>query len=392
MKEPRINEWLELADGTRLRVREALPNDLSALSDLYDQVYGGTYSLPEVSDRDLMRRVLNDPQHLWLAAEDQGELVGTVLFQIDSAQRLGKAAAGVVSPDHRGHKLMVAIVERGLKWLLEESRQCDLVYAVVRTFISPEVHHDLKSLGFVDLGVFPNVRKLSRNEIHGLKVCYTPAALAARRGPPHLTPQANRIYKIARDRLDLEPAMVEYREPLFNRGRSFDFQVDRGADVPEEYLGRKSRGELNFAFFPFHEPQLRFRTTDGSTQVYIHFQPKDGHASLLGLVTDHDDIRDVLEAVSLKGDALGFNYLELLIDADDPVTLWQAYQAGFLPCAYAPGLYLQKDGRRLDYVVTCRYFVPLHFSGLQLAEDIKPYMKAFIITRMNKLLEDVDRA
>lgn len=390
MKQPRVRETLTMEDGSAVVVREALAEDASALADLYFQVYGGAYTLPEVNDRDLMRRVLNDPHHLWLVAEEEGRLAGATLFQVDPVQRLGKSAAGGVLAEHRGHKLMVALVRRGLTRLLEEEQSCDLVYAVVRTFISPAVHEDLKTLGFVDLGVFPNVRKLARHETHGFKVCYGPRALAARVSPPHLIPQANRIYEIARRRLNLESAVVEEFETQPAPVGGLNFEVERGAGMLDTYQRKKAAGELGFAFFPFHEPQLRFHTPDGATEAYIHFQPKDGHASLLGLTTDQRDVMRVLDSISLKGDSLGFNYLELILDAYDAATQWKAYLAGFLPCAYAPGLRLDAGGRRHDYVVTCRFFVPLHLAGLKLTEDIKPYMKVFIVNSMNKLLEDVE--
>ena len=43
------------------------------------------------------------------------------------------------------------------------------------TFVSLSFHQDLRGLGYVDTGIFPNVRRVRDYETHGFKCCFAPA-------------------------------------------------------------------------------------------------------------------------------------------------------------------------------------------------------------------------
>ncbi|HEY3998390.1 MAG TPA: hypothetical protein VGO93_05965 [Candidatus Xenobia bacterium] len=391
---PRIRETIVLEEGRTLQLREATEPDMDAIKHLYFTVYGGRYSLPEVTDVDKMKWAIHDPNYIWILVEDEeARIVSSVIFVVDQQARLGKTFAGVVDPDYRGHSLLVRTLERGLEILLEGDKPiCDLIYAVVRTFTPLSFHEDLKSVGFVDMGVFPNVRKVKKYETHGLKVRFSSRALDLRRQTPSLITATKLIYDVARPLLGLEEADVREsgtRRPSSTSDGRFQFMIHRAPEVEWEYYRVRDEGELLFDFFPLHYPHLKLYTRDERHVVFIHFLETDGHACILGIKTDASDLAAFLLAVGEMAESIGIKYLELLVSAYDADMQQTAYDANFLPCAYFPAMQLDDEGRRQDYIVTSCTFMAPHFRGLTLSPDTRPYVQAFYKVYVGRLWEEI---
>jgi hypothetical protein len=382
-------------------MRRARLEDRPALRRLYIAQYGDRYALPEVVDDERSEEVLTGDNWVWLLAEAKGQIVASLIFGWDPVHRLGKSFAGVVYADKRGNKTMHRMLREGLDRLLVHGETFELVYAVVRTFVPVSFHRDLASLGFHDVGVFPNVRKVLQYETHGLKVVLGPLALQKRRRSPHLIPPIEGIYNITRSQFDLEPARID-QSAISDIRQAVDLRVElrpvaeAGVDgvtkARIEMLRRSSR-DLKFGFFPLHEPNQILSDPTGQVRVFLSHTPTDGHSSVLGVDPGPYDPVSVLLSVSEYCAERGGVYLELLTSAYDPRLQAAAYLAGFLPCGYFVAAARDHyTGRREDIVVSSRTFVPLHFAGLRLTETSKPYLLEFFKVYTNKLWEELNDA
>lgn len=389
-----IDETYPLSCGLTLRLQTASEDDMDEIKRLYYVTYGGNYTLPEVVNTDKMKWAVNDPNYLWLLCRVDEKIAGSVIFLTDERHRLGKALAGVVLPDFRGYKIMKTAMERGIRYVFQEKDRCDLIYGVVRTFVTKTFHEDLAELGFIDLGIFPNVRKLSKYETHGLKVLFREGALKKRKTPPRLIQPSNAIYEIVQKRLGLDPAEpVEYKYETPSELEKFEFYIEKSPDIEWEYYKKRDQGKLIMSVFPFHYPEIKLYTRDKRTQAYIHFEERDGHGDLMGLETDQPEkLTHILESIAGYAESMGIKYLEILLDAYNPEQQMRAYEADFLPCAYFPAITAGPDGKRLDFVVTCRTFVPLDFKDIKLTDGSRPYVRAYYKLRTTKLWEDLEHA
>lgn len=393
-------EWTS-EDGTPVRMRRARLEDRPALRRLYIAQYGDRYALPEVVDDERSEEVLTGDNWVWLLAEARGDIIASLIFGWDPVHRLGKSFAGVVFADKRGNKTMHRMLREGLDRLLVHGETFEAVYAVVRTFVPLSFHRDLASLGFHDVGVFPNVRKVLQYETHGLKIVLGPLALEKRRREPHLIPPLEGFYNITRAQFGLEPARIDH-EALPDVRRAVDLRVElrpvaeagvEGVTKARIEMLRRSSRDLKFGFFPLHEPNQILSDPTGKVRVFLSHTPTDGHSSILGFDPGPYDPVSVLASVSEYCAERGGVYLELLASAYDPRLQAAAYLADFLPCAYF--LAAARDhysGRREDIVVTSKTFVPLHFAGLHLTETSKPYLLEFFKVYTNKLWEALNDA
>jgi len=128
---------------------------------------------------------------------------------------------------------------------------------------------------------------------------------------------------------------------------------------------------------------------DRSVKAFLYHQPVDGHASLLGITTGGRDMVDVLESLGKACENLDVKYLEILASAYDPVLQAQLWQAYFIPSAWFPAARLCEDGCREDYLVASRTFVPLHFKGLKLTEESKPFILEYFKLYTGRLWEEL---
>jgi len=378
-----------LNDGREVILRTAEEKDMDDIKQLYYIVYGGEYSLPEVVNRDKMKWAINDPNYMWLLGIDNDQVVSSVVFVTDPLHRLSKAFGAVSHPDYRGKNLVTQMVKEGLQYLMEEVNVTDVVYAVVRTIsFAPQIV--LEKLGFLSLGVFPNVHKVKRYETHGLKALFKPQALAARKKGFVIIPPVNEIYKITRKTLGLEePLMLDVSLVDEPREDKREFLIERSRDVEQEFYQKRAKGELYFAFYPFHYPHIKLYTRDYKCEVYISIEDKDGYACLLGIKSSDKITVGLMNRIGEYAESLGIKYLEILVSAFDPEMQKRVYLAKFLPCAYFPALAKEYENR-IDYIAFARSFVSIDFSGLKLTDKSKPYLLAFYKIYTSHLLEEIE--
>lgn len=370
-----IAQAISLADGRTVHMRRATPEDAEGIYQLYQTIYEGTYTLPIVNLRDERRRALEDPNTWWLIVEAQdGSLVGSVIFTVDPAIRCGKVFAAVMRPDFRRGDVMYRTIGAGVEELLNRLRLVDVIYATTRTkSIGPSGL--LRKLGFISLGLFPNVHRLAEYETHGLMAIFHEEAFRARERLPKLIPEVAGFYDIIRRSFDLEPAEIQ---PVADRLKLF---VLRGQQAAETYEADRAAGDLLLHFFPFHRPNILLSTESGAIRAFLNREGKDGHGVIVGLKIDRESVahlEHVLDVVFDTACEIGIEYLELLVDAYSPRHQRAALSAGYLPCAYFPAFELVENGQRKDYLVFARSKAPLNFSNVQMTQRDRQFLDVYL--------------
>jgi hypothetical protein len=369
---------LDCSSNRRVTLRRATVADAEAVWQLYHRVYNGNYTLPIVNLRSQREAALRDPDCLWLVNEtESGQLIGSVIFLVDATQRHGKVFAAVTQRDWRRENLAYRSIKAGLAELMEVARTCDVIYATTRTrTMGPDTL--LRKLGFVSLGIFPNVHRTSSYETHGLKAYFHPDAFESRRRLPQLIPEVQGFYDIIRRSYNLEPAEIV---AVPDRLR---LRIERGELVEEAYRRCQSEGSLLLDFFPFHPPTHLLMSDRGEVKAFINYDGKDGHGVLVGLKVDRSEVQHlehVFHVVFETARNLGVDYMELLISAYEPTHQRAALSAQFLPCAYFPsmGFHPASAGQgREDFLVFARSTLPLDFSNVQLTPRDRHFLDVYL--------------
>ncbi len=372
---------LVLQDKRVIVFRPATSKDVDNIIDLYIKVYKGKYTLPEVADPVIIAKKSEDPNYFWALAYIEERLVGSVIFAIDPVNKIGKSYAAAVLSEFRGQDVMRTMVKHGLQMLTEKTRSCDVIYATTRTnSFAPQVV--LEHLGFLPMGIFPNVRKVESFETHGLEVFFRRQSLQLRRHSPKLVPEVIDFFKIVKDELNLEdePEEIELeaQDPR-KMGAEIKFNVDEDiARIMEKFDHYQDKDMMQKVFFPFTDPNLLFSAADGTADIFVNFNNLDGNGVIVGYRFSGKDLRRTLMWFCEEAARSGMRYIEMLVNAFKPEMQRLALDARFLPCAYFPMMKMGEDGLRDDFFVFSRSFEKLDFMDMHLIDTNRRFLDAFM--------------
>ncbi len=101
-----------------VHIERALPSDIEGLLRLYTLIYGRSYPHAFGTDPEVAKATLESKNHFWFVARaGTGALVGSVVFDTDPLNRIGKLAGLVVHPDFRRAGIAVDLVRSGTEIL-----------------------------------------------------------------------------------------------------------------------------------------------------------------------------------------------------------------------------------------------------------------------------------
>lgn len=372
---------LVLQDKREIQFLPASAKDIDSIIDLYIKVYKGKYTLPEVAQADIIAKKVEDPNYFWTLAHLGERVIGSVIFTIDPVNKIGKSYAAAVLGEFRGLDVMRTMVKHSLRMLTERTRTCDVIYATTRTVsFAPQVV--LEHLGFLPMGIFPNVRKVESFETHGLEIYFRQPSLEFRRPNPRLVPEVVEFFEIVKDELNLDDqAEIVILDELDPRkmGAAIEFEVhDNQEEIREKFDVYQDKDLMQKVFFPFTEPNLLFKAKDDSADIFVNFNSLDGNGVIVGYRFSGKDLRRTLMWFCEEAANSGMRYIEMLVNAFLPEMQRIALDAKFLPCAYFPSMKMNNEGMREDYLVFSRSFEKLDFMNMNLVDTNRRFLDAFM--------------
>jgi hypothetical protein len=374
------------------KIRKANIQDKNYIKNLYKEVYGYNYSLPEVTDEDLLNEILLNPENIWLLVYDnENKVCGSLLFRIDKKNLLAKALAAVVKEKYRNNKIFELLFHLGFNYSI---LKVETVYALART-ITPSPQKVLFKNNFIPAGIFHNVRRVLTYENHALFIYLTQKGLKKREKITKMNILVNEIYQILQKyliRLIYSEFFKEkYQKVLIQKLNFKPIILDNiniiVDNVEKEY--NEKLNKLRFKFMPFHKPNFKIKTPLGS--IFLHFNYIDKHCAIMGLEVEDDleKIYNIFYNIPFIVDKLDARYLEVLSKAENYFYHNILIDIGFIPCAYFP-IMLKENNKRKDVAA---FFYPFNFPNLKnmIVPDIfKEYLKVIYSFLVNKLQEEIE--
>ena len=158
----------------------ATEGDIFQISQLYFDVYQGTYPDPLMKDFSLIQSFIQSPEGFWFIAKDtNGEIIGSVLACYDEENLIAKAFGAVVRTEARGQGVMEDLLAYGIDYLRKHTIGVDVIYSTTRT-VNEAAQTLTEKLGFKKLGIMPNAHRTNEYETHCLAAIISPEALEKR--------------------------------------------------------------------------------------------------------------------------------------------------------------------------------------------------------------------
>ena len=364
-----------------ITIRLAKIPDMRRIQMLYAEVYGGNYAISLITDKDKMRRAIENDSYYWLVAESEGRIIGSLVYALDISDRIAKAFGAVVSKDYRKLDLAYTMMKLVLDAITHTHKLADVVYATTRT-ASHAPQKLTESLGFIKLGIFPNTHKVNENETHCLTAYFTEEALKKREPKPNLVHEIVPFYDLVRRQINLEAPAVTDVKSLYQENRHMIPPlpleiITAPAFIKNRFKNLKSNSFFEHAYMPFHEPNLLFIAPDQSTEVYLSYNQKDKYSVIMGGVTKETSATVVLESIARKLSDMNMAYVEIILDAYTPQLQREAMDARYIPSGYFPCV--KKSGsKRYDCIVFSRTFEVLDFRNVKLLSLYKNFLREYL--------------
>jgi GNAT superfamily N-acetyltransferase len=354
-------------------------SDIEELLRLYLLIYGRNYPIVYGSDEEAMANAIESDNHQWLIMRDQtnGLIVGSIVFELDRVNKLGKVSAMVVHPEYQGAGIASQLVSYGDR-LISPDGPLNSLYTTARTqSIGPQLVF-LRE-GYLPLGIFPNAHKLRWRETTTLLAKFKPGVLARRAHTPTLPEKVLPLYTVLHQKFpDLEiPNTAWSPEKPFRRLSRQDASFE--AIFAPQYVLRRFKEQVSPSdqFYPFHLPNLLLVETGGTIEVFAYVNKADGYCTLIYCNRPTYQIEEFWPAMIEELHALGVTYVEVLIGADRFDSLETLLRMQFLPSALYPAM-REEEGRTYDYVIMTHTIEPLDFRGMAIEQTFKPYVDQYV--------------
>jgi RimJ/RimL family protein N-acetyltransferase len=376
--------------------RLATADDAFRIMQLYQVAYSGTYPDPLMRELSTLKTFLENRNHFWFLGEVDGEVMASVIIRYDAENLLAKALGAVVSEDYRKQGLMELLLSQAIDHVQFHTAGVDVIYATTRT-----IHEGAQALtdrlGFKKLGIFPNSHKTSEFETHCLTAVFSRNSLNKRfadyklharlKGLADLVAQEvpsirpiDTIVPEAVTRTLVAPPMLE--------------MIESEHFVRHRYETLKKNGKLQFAFFPFHQPNVMVVSPDQAIEFFCFHSSQDGYSVIIGGKVENPNV-DYAQLFTTIANLLRENqarYVETIIRADKPKIIESILKAKFIPSAFFPAFQLHND-KRYDYVVMSKTFEIFDFQNIRLKglnqKYLEEYYRQWKQTSLNPKLLDI---
>lgn len=356
----------------------ATEEDIFQISQLYFDVYQGTYPDPLMKDFNLIRQFIQSEAGFWFITKDNGKIVASVLAAYDRENLIAKAFGAVVRNEYRQKGLMEELLSFGIQFLREKTNGVDVIYSTTRT-VNEAAQTLTEKLGFKKLGIFPNAHRTNEYETHCLAAIIYPEALEKRNKNYMIHHEMTSLYDIVQKEVGidgLESIVPEKPSKLLVSAGDLEV-VNSPKFVSYRYQHLKAEKLLEFEFFPFHQPNLVIISPDQTIELFCHLSAVDGYCVIVGgKMPGNQDFSELfLRSNKLLRDA-GARYIEVIVRADRPKILESILRAKFIPCGFFPAF--QKVGdRRHDFVVFSRSFEIFDFQNVRLKGLNQVYLEEY---------------
>jgi len=363
-----------------LIIDRATKEDVNELLSLYFSTYGASYPLPLGTDRGIMSKMISSDDNMWLVTRDTEKniIVGSVVFEIDWLNKIGKVVGVVVHPQYRRSDIAYNMISQGTnKKFLSGDRSLNSIYTTTRTVsVGPQLMF-LKD-GFLPLGIFQNAHKLKQYETLTLLAKFKPGVLERRAPfqtiPEKLTP----ILQVMNDILEIKdrPEILgsKRREPA-------DEELEFEIIFAHNYVKKRfyeTFTDSDERFYPFHIPNLLAASTNGEVDLYAYFSKVDRYCPLVAanvpFYTPSGRMAGLLDQLEDYG---AESYTETLTKLNDIASIEVLLNEDFLPSAVYPAM-LEIDEKMYDFVVMSRTMEPFNFKGMKIERAFKPYLEQYV--------------
>ena len=364
--------------------------DIDDLLMIYRLIYGRNYPHAFGTDEAAARKLVISRDSRWYVARNMatGRPVGSVVFDVDPVNKIGKAEGLAIHPEFRGRGFGNDLIRTGTDELLSEGGPVNSVFATTRTKSLGAQLICLRA-GYLPHGIFPNAHKIDSYETLTLLVKHRKDSLDRRSPVAELPQECMDILRVIDEQYGIKTGCIPRTiEPLIGKEEPLRFEFIHAPNFVQSRFDEKFTDAYD-RFFPFHKPNCLICSTNGEVEIYAYFSPQDRHCAIVGLNVPVYSLAGRLSGLMDKMKDFGIAYVELLLGCQYSRSIGAAIQAGFIPSAIYPAMRENEHGLLEDFIILSRTAEPLNFQGMAIDRSFAPFVNQYVNLWKKKALESL---
>ncbi|MBD3188076.1 GNAT family N-acetyltransferase [Candidatus Bathyarchaeota archaeon] len=320
-------------------LRPANPEDAREITNIYEDVYKGTYSYKEYQDKDYISNDISQGNSSWYVIEDQmasNEIVGVISGAIDDINWRVYVRGMMIRPDWQGLGGTTRLFGEVFKDFMKRYKgKVNILWSETRTAsLKPQMVGE--RVGFVPLGILPH-KDVFFNE---------------RESPVITGIFSSEAWKERETTMNIIPGIVPIHDIIAKMLRPM--RKDHLIESQVHPITFSIKSKVGVQISPLNHGYRRYTfslsSSDDSIQLDANLQCMNAE-HLVCMCKDPGKLLLLLRSALKRLSWEGFQYVEGSSGTENPMVQQAFMQAGFTPTGYLPAWDLTRDGRRVDRIV-----------------------------------------
>ena len=323
-------------------LRLAKPEDAEEITEIYKELYNGTYPYKEMEDVNEVRKMISDPSIRWIIYQDSNHnIAGCITFVLDFNNKRGYIRGFMLKKKYQGRIDITKAMIGSMIAMIHDYKDKILIWYVENRTAHAKSQYSMRVCGIAPIAFYPNKDIfLGKVESDLMQICYDERALRQFRIDliPKIIPQAHGCFQYANNKYDLGECQIE------NPDIDLDFhlidQVKKNLikDVVKDEFGYETirfslKGSSSFFEFLYTPQVQNFEKTkyqvDSLEELYLFIQEFIKHTKELNI-----------------------RYSEVFVSSYEPTHQKLFEEAGLSPQGYVPSWkYDQTEGVFKDHIL-----------------------------------------
>ena len=362
-------------------LRLAKLDDAKEITEIYKELYNGTYPYKEMEDIDEVRKMIQDPNVQWIIYQDPlYNTAGCITFVLDFENKRGYIRGFMLKKKYQKRIDITKAMIGSMIGMIYKFKDTIFNWYVENRTAHAKSQYSMWVCGITPIGFYPNKDKFLGNvESDLMQICYDEKALREYRSDeiPSFLPEVENCYLYSDNRYHLGKYHIETPTIDLNHNKVSRLKKSLRRNIVKDKFGYETitfslaKSDSYFEFL--YTPQVQnFEKTKYS-------------------VKDLEELFVFVQEFIRCGKELGIRYCEAFVSAYEPTHQKVFYNAGLRTRGYIPSWkFDQQDEVFKDYILF-NWFEGEISKDIQLIDEGKELFEILVLDLSCELSKIIKR-
>ncbi len=342
-------------------LRLARPEDAEEITEIYKELYSGTYPYKEMEDTDEVRKMIQDPNIQWVIYQDPSyNIAGCITFVLDFENKRGYIRGFMLKKKYQGYIDITKAMIGSMIGMVYKFQDIIYTWYVENRTAHAKSQYSMWVCGIAPIAFYPNKDIfLDKVESDLMQIFYDKRALTKFRTSktPQFIPPVEKCFKFA----DARYRLGEYS--IQNPTNSNDFSH---ASRLEKYLIKNiTRDKFGYETIRFTLPQ-----TDSYFEFLYTPQVKNFEKTKY-CVANVEELTLFVKEFIKCGTELDIRYYEAFVSGYEPSHQKVFYDAGLCPRGYVPSWNYDRSSESFEDYILFNWYEGKISKDIKLIDEAK---------------------